>query len=163
MNDREDVQEKWLRYTRARDEAETLRYELLISEVEHIAGVLHAALNDPRQRLYSLEMISQVQPELRKEFLPDLLDLASFLGPHTFRAREIILSFPRDWLLANIASAVAPVLQRGGDEEYRRIIELFLMIDNELARKLVLRATTHEDAEVRAVGRDFLSDEAKAV
>ena len=61
--------------------------------------------------------------------------------------------------MANIAFATSPLLQRGGDEEYRRIIELYRLIDRDMAHELVLRAAVHENVEVRAVAHDFLGEE----
>lgn len=156
MGQPEAIREKWTRYTVMRDQVEILRYEFLTSDLEYLANVLHEALSDPRQRRYALEIISQLQPDRRKEFLSDLVELASFGGVDIFRAREIILSFPKEWLMANLATAAAPILERGGDEGYRRIIELYLSIDPRIARDLARAAATHENQDVRAVAHDFL-------
>jgi hypothetical protein len=157
MTEHEKAQEKWAGYTEARDRAETLRYELFTDEIQNLPKVLREALCEPRQRRYALEMISLLQPEMQRGFLSDLVELASFSGRDIFRAREIILSFPKTWLIANLNSAVAPILLHAGDEEYRRIIELYLLIDPMLAQNLAQAAATHENEEVRAVGRDFLN------
>jgi hypothetical protein len=159
MELREAIRAKWTRYTAMRDQAEILRYELLTADIQSLPDILHEALCDPRQRRYALEITSQLQPELRKEFLPDLMELASFSGVDMSRAREVILSLPKPWLVASLSSVAAPILQRGSDEEYRRIIELYLLIEPGIARDLARAATAHQSEEVRAVGRDFLGDE----
>jgi hypothetical protein len=69
--------------------------------------------------------------------------------------REAILSLPKTWLLANIEKSAEGLLADGTDEEYRRLLELYIKIDDRLTEKLVKRALQHEDADIREAGEDF--------
>jgi shikimate kinase len=70
--------------------------------------------------------------------------------------RKFILALPRDWVLERIEAEAEPLLLNGDLEEYRRFLELFLLLDEELTRKLALRALAHSDPEVVEAGQDFL-------
>ena len=50
-----------------------------------------------------------------------------------------------------------PLLADGTDDEYRRFLELYSELDNDLARKLAQRAAQHIDLHVREAGEDFLT------
>jgi len=50
--------------------------------------------------------------------------------------RKIILSLPRDWVLAHIEEAVEPLLRDGTYDEYRRFLELYEQLDQNLALNL---------------------------
>jgi hypothetical protein len=41
-------------------------------------------------------------------------------------------------------------------EEYRRLLELYLLLDEELTRKLAQRALANSDPEVIEAGQDFI-------
>ena len=47
------------------------------------------------------------------------------------------------------------MLADGTDEEYRRLLELYINIDDHLTEKLVKRALQHEDEDIREAGEDF--------
>jgi hypothetical protein len=119
--------------------------------------VIRRALKNPRERLYSLEIAAMLPLEERKELLPDLLAVAAYAGAHMVRAQELILSFPKDWLLINIDAAASPILEQGDAEEFRRILELYSQIESTLLARLVERASSHPDPDVRAAAEDFMS------
>jgi hypothetical protein len=70
--------------------------------------------------------------------------------------RKFILALPRDWALERIEAAAEPYLINGDLEEYRRYLELFLLLDEGLTRKLAQRALEHSDPEVKEAGQDFI-------
>ncbi|WP_254174517.1 hypothetical protein [Planktothrix pseudagardhii] len=55
----------------------------------------------------------------------------------------------------NIENAAEEVLADGTDEEYRRLLELYINIDDHLTERLVKRALSHEDEDIREAGEDF--------
>jgi hypothetical protein len=85
-------------------------------------------------------------------------ELVKFSTAHGYAgtAREIILSLPREWILANIESTITPLLGEGVDDDYRRILELLFEVDRELAMKYAQKATQHQDPTIQEVGRDFI-------
>jgi hypothetical protein len=73
---------------------------------------------------------------------------------HMFR--KFILALPRDWVMERIESAAEPYLASGDMDEYRRFLELYLLLDVNLTRKLAQRAVEHQNPEIREAGSDFL-------
>jgi hypothetical protein len=90
-----------------------------------------------------------------KLLLPELVYVATAPG-YAARVRKIILSLPLDWLLANIEETCEPILYSDDEEDFRRIFELYMEIDRELASRLAERAINHADELIREVGQDFL-------
>jgi hypothetical protein len=70
--------------------------------------------------------------------------------------RKFILTLPRDWVLERVEAATEPYLINGDMEEYRRYMELYLLLDDELTRKLAQRALAHSDPDVIEAGQDFI-------
>ncbi|SRR6266545_1257869 len=70
--------------------------------------------------------------------------------------RKFITALPRDWVLERVEAAAEPYLINGDMEEYRRYLELYLLLDEELTRKLAQRALAHSDPEVVEAGQDFI-------
>lgn len=74
--------------------------------------------------------------------------------------RELILRLPRDWVLENIESATRPILENEPEksryDSYRRLLELYILLDKELTRKLAEEAFADSDHDVREAGADFL-------
>ena len=70
--------------------------------------------------------------------------------------RKFILALPRDWVLERVEDAAEPYLINGDMEEYRRYLELYLLLDEVLTRKLAHRALAHSDPEVVEAGQDFI-------
>src|SRR5215813_9525740 len=70
--------------------------------------------------------------------------------------RKFITALPRDWVLERVEAAAEPYLINGDMEEYRRLLELYLLLDEELTRKLAQRTLTHSDPEVIEAGQDFI-------
>jgi hypothetical protein len=70
--------------------------------------------------------------------------------------RKFILALPRDWVLERIEAIAEPYLVSGDLEEYARYLELYLLLDEELTRKLAQRALAHSDPDVVEAGQDFI-------
>ncbi|MEQ8465193.1 hypothetical protein [Coleofasciculus sp. E1-EBD-02] len=118
-------------------------------------GFIKKALHNPTERGTALRLIEYLELEERQSLFDDLLDLASVSQSDIELCRKVILSLPKNWLLANIEKSAEPLIQDGTDEEYRRLLELYLDIDRELAKRLAQRAVEHDDLDIREVGEDF--------
>ena len=70
--------------------------------------------------------------------------------------RKFILALPRDWVLERVEAVAEPYLINGDLEEYARYLELYLLLDEELTRKLAQRALAHSDPDVVEAGQDFI-------
>jgi hypothetical protein len=69
--------------------------------------------------------------------------------------RNVIISFDKIWLLDNIEKQAEFVLESATDEEYRRLLEFYIQLDNGLAQRLVAKALQHSDIDIQEVGEDF--------
>lgn len=94
------------------------------------------------------------QEEL-KEIFNELIFLASFVHGQISVVRKLLLSLPKDWLVQHIELAAENVLIKGTDEEYRRLLELYIQIDDNLVNKLTERALLSIDSNIQEVGQDF--------
>ncbi len=118
-------------------------------------GFIQKALHNPTERGTALRLIEYLKLEERQSLFDDLLDLASVSQSDIEICRKAILSLPKNWLLSNIEKSAEPLLQDGTDEEYRRLLELYLDMDRELAKRLAQRAVQHDNPDIREVGEDF--------
>lgn len=116
---------------------------------------LRQALRGPG-RLDALGLALRLSAEERLELFPEWVLLASWAHGSIQRAREVILSLPRDWVLAHIEQEAEQYLREGTYDEYRRFLELYVLLDGELTAKLAKRAAASQDLDVREAGEDFL-------
>lgn len=119
------------------------------------AALIKKALHNPAERGTALRLIEYLKLEERQSLFDDLVDLASVSHSNIELCRKAILSFPKPWLRANIEKSAEPLLQDGTDEEYRRLLELYIDIDRELTQSLAIRALQHDDLDIREAGEDF--------
>jgi hypothetical protein len=65
---------------------------------------------------------------------------------------------PRDWLVAHIERYAESLLGYEDYEEYRRLLELYSLIDRDPTLRLARRAAAHDDADIKEAGEDFLAN-----
>ncbi|HEY9650961.1 MAG TPA: hypothetical protein V6C95_09880 [Coleofasciculaceae cyanobacterium] len=118
-------------------------------------GLFKKALNNPSERGTALRLLEYLNLEERQSLFDELIDLASVSHSDIELCRKAILALPTNWLLANIEKSAEPLLEDGTDEEYRRLLELYIDIDRDLTQKLAIRALQHDDPDIREVGEDF--------
>ncbi|WP_338871427.1 hypothetical protein [Myxococcus stipitatus] len=94
-------------------------------------------------------------PELQ-ELFPTLLHYASFGHGAVGAFRKAILMIPREWVLERLQKDAPPILDSGGYDEWRRILELCVELDQALTLRIARAASSHGDPDVREVGEDFL-------
>ena len=139
--------EKELVYIQTRQE--------FLNDCTHRVALIKKALQNPTQRGTALRLIKYLKLEERQSLFDELVDLASVSHSDIELCRKAILSFPQKWLLANIENSAESLLQDGTDEEYRRLLELYIDIDGELTQRLALQALQHDDPDIREAGEDF--------
>jgi hypothetical protein len=64
---------------------------------------------------------------------------------------------PRDWVLDRIEGVVEPLLTGATDDEHRRFLELFEILDHELTLRFARRAAAHPDRDIREAGEEYLT------
>lgn len=122
-------------------------------------AVLRRALRDNVASSLALEMAAFLPVESLVVLLPELLDRC-LSHRDVWRARPLIGTLPRAWLLERIERLVEPYLVEGDDEEYRRFLELYATLDSALTARLARRALAHNNPHVREAGADFLDADA---
>ena len=118
-------------------------------------AIFQKALHTPTERGTALRLIEYLKTEERQLLFDDLVDLASVSHSDIQLCRQAILGLPKSWLIENIETSTAQILKNGTDEEYRRLLELYIEIDLGLAERLAKQALEHEDPDVCEVGEDF--------
>jgi hypothetical protein len=152
----------WEQFVKLANEMETTRVSLLNSCSETISGMMHGAFHAPTQRGAAFELIHWLPHESRKEFLSELIELASYANKYTEEARSTILELPRDWTVANIRSAYEPILQRDSAdvEEFGLLLSLVNELDESFAKKIALKAVKHRNPSC-AGNRNYVPFESK--
>lgn len=117
--------------------------------------LLRKALQNPAERATALKLINYLTDAERQSLFDELIKLVSVGHSDIELVRHAILSFDRVWLLNNIENQAESVLSNGTDEEYRRLLELYVQLDNKLAQRLVANALQHPDIDIQEVGADF--------
>ncbi|MEB3193362.1 MAG: hypothetical protein VKL42_23715 [Snowella sp.] len=118
-------------------------------------AILKKALHHPTQRKVALDFCCYLTLEERQSLLDDLVKLASVGHSDIEQVRQIILSLPQDWLLNNIENSANQVLEKATDEEYRRLLELYVKIHISITRRLIQQALNSDDPDICEVGQDF--------
>ncbi len=125
--------------------------------------LVRTALRAPRSdRAVAIRVLPYLSRADRQALFPDLVWLASSSHGLVQHARDAVLSLPRAWVVANVATATEPLLAQSNEagqyEEYRRLLELYHQLgDLALLQELAERALRHSDADVQEAGQDFLA------
>lgn len=132
------------------------RQEFLNHSINRVE-IIEKALCKPTERGTALRFMEFFPIEERQILFADLVNLAIVSHSDIELTRKLILSLPKTWLVANIENTSNPLLKDGTDEEYRRLLELYIQIDEKLTQKLAKQALKHPDIDIREVGEDFLN------
>lgn len=129
--------------------------EFLTGTFDRVA-VIRKALGD-----HDKHTAIYVLRSLKRSELQDLFDVLIFHASYSHGAlgsiRDAILSLPRDWVLARIEEVAEPLLANGTYDEFRRLLELYALLDPVLTRRLAERAAQDPDPDIREAGGDFLA------
>jgi hypothetical protein len=127
-----------------------------VTEADDRVGIIQQALHKPSERGAALRvLLSRPIPESQALF-DDLVQLASVGHADLRLCQELIVRMPRSWVLSKIEASAERLLSEGTDEEYRRLLELYFQLDNDLTMRLASRAASHRDENISEAGRDFL-------
>ncbi len=137
-------------------EATVRTFQAFIAEGTDRVGMLRRGMvGDVIDRLTALGLFPYLEVSEQIQLFDLLLQLCLPVKYAT-RARYLIASLPRDWVLANVEKVVEPTLEHCDHVDYRMLFELYLLLDKNLALKLANRALAHPDAEIREAGGDYL-------
>ncbi len=117
--------------------------------------LIKRALQNPLERSSALKIINYLTHQERQSLFNELIKLASVGHSDIELVRRTILSFDKMWLLENMENQVESVLENGADEEYRRLLELYIQLDDQLTQHLITKALQNPDIEIQEVGEDF--------
>jgi hypothetical protein len=129
--------------------------EFLTGNVDRVA-VLRVALRgyDKNTAIYMLKSLRQSELQ---EIFTDLVFHASYAHGAIEAVRDAILSLPRNWVVSRIEEVAEPLIADGTYDEYRRLLELYTLLDPELTQRLAEQAVRHADPDIQEAGNDFLS------
>jgi hypothetical protein len=69
--------------------------------------------------------------------------------------RRQVLAYPRAWVLEQIERVAVEVLDLSDNWEYRRLLELAVLLDAEFVQRFVRRGLDSADPEVREAAEEF--------
>lgn len=128
--------------------------EFLSEGVDRVGLIRHALRSE--DKMTAIYLLAHLETSELAQLFNDLVFQASFSHGAIQLVRKTILSLPRDWVMANIEEAAEPLLQGGTYDEYRRLLELYVELDHDLALKLARRALAQADENIREAGEDFM-------
>lgn len=117
--------------------------------------LIKLALQNPMERGTALQILNVLTLEERQSLFDELIKLASVGHSDIELVRNAILAFDKILLLDNIENRTDSLLKKGTDEEYRRLLELYIHIDDGLTQRLVMKALQQEDLQIQEAGEDF--------
>ncbi len=126
-----------------------------LNSCQYKVVLIRLALQNPTERGTALQILNYLTLEERQSLFDELIKLASVGHSDIELIRSAILSFDKIWLLDNIENRAESLLKKGTDEEYRRLLELYIQIDDGLTQRLVMKALQQKDLEIQEVGEDF--------
>jgi hypothetical protein len=162
MNVNKDDQQLWNALFSADNNFHEARMAL-VKGAHDLAGAIRNALNTPSQRGAALRLLQILPEEKIREQLPLLVDLASVGHSDVDLVRLVILKINKGWLIKNIDSHVEKILRNGGEEEFRRIAELYTLLSRELLDKHLQRCAVHPNNDVKEIVSDFAQDSMQRV
>lgn len=102
-------------------------------------------------------MLEHLDSRELEGLLSELVFLAASTHWAVQRVRDAILRLPRKWVLPRVEAIAEPLLAEGTYDEYRRLLELYVLLDPALTQRLAERAVQHPDPDIREAGEDFLT------
>jgi hypothetical protein len=118
-------------------------------------SLLRKAIHGPDKILALMLMPILKQEELMSLF-SDLVYFASFTHGSLTYVRNVIKSLPRKWVVENIEEVADSYLTNNDYEPYRRLLELFFEIDENITQRLANKASASTNFDIREAGEDFI-------
>jgi hypothetical protein len=82
-------------------------------------------------------------------------------APAIIKGRKKIFALPRQWVIDNIHKIAQEILNLSDEWEYRRLLEIYKELDEELLKMLIAIGLENSNEEVRETANDFLCDKRK--
>lgn len=151
----------WGRLVRGHAAGSLSAGQFLAQDVDRVAlvksalrgGLRTPGWNDRATALYVAHWLSV--GELERIF-DELVALASTSHGSLGHIRDLMLTLPRDWVLARIEAGAERYVREGTEDEYRRFLELYDLLDRDLTLTLARRAVEHRDPNIREAGQEYL-------
>lgn len=146
----------WNHLVQAHEDFARISTEFLTGNIDRVALIRYALRSGHGKHtaIYALQSLRQT--ELQELFV-ELVTYASSAHGAIGAIREAILSLPRDWVLDRLEAVAEPLLVGGTYDEYRRLLELYQLLDPVLTQNLAMRAVQHPDPDIQEAGMDFLN------
>ena len=153
-----DCGQLWEEFVKLANEIEKTRVKLLNSCSSEVSNFMQSAFQDPAKCGAAFELIHWLPPNMREQFLAQLVESASFGNKYSTEARNIILELPRGWTINNIQSIYDRILRRESAdvEEFGLMLSLAKELDKDLAQDIAVRATKHRNPTVQEIGTEYL-------
>ena len=149
----------WKRYVAA-SKTYCEAVDAILNEIDapHRIKLVRSAFKNREHRHHAFLMIRYMTIEERKALLDILVGSAYSNSGLRSLATELILSIPKEWLIANIEKYTEPILgRRENAADYcSGFLSLFSDIDDALTLRLAQRAVRSEDEDVREIGEFYL-------
>jgi hypothetical protein len=144
----------WDIYVKAYNEQRKRMQDIRKNASDFVALVRYGlSLSNPSPAFEFLENLSS---EDLKPYLNFLLDRATHNNGWANLSAEHLLRMPRQWLIDNIESEADILLSDIGDEEqYGKLLLLFMELDSGLAERLAQKAIFHPDRDIQQIGREY--------
>jgi len=122
-------------------------------EVDRVALVKDALrMAGGNNRATAITLLQRMKAEEQKQLFPELIQLARAAHGPVRVVRDIILSLPRQWVLAQITAQVEAILRGEEYDDYWMFLELYQQLDPGLAVGLARRVANHADPDIRELG-----------
>jgi hypothetical protein len=118
-------------------------------------GAIRDAIRDPVRRGTALRLLHYLSDSERESLFDDLLEIAAVDHSDIELVRQALMSLPREWVVGRIEDQAEPLLSTGTYVEFRRLLELYKLLDPELTARLARRARESADPDIREAGEDF--------
>lgn len=140
-------------------------YQKVLSELQNNASdkvqvATHMLQTPLHKYAMTWDFVDSLTVDERKKLFDDILDCAAdWNSPCQERAfNQIINELPRDWVLENLEETFSPLLEEYLDEAYRSLLYIYEQLDFSKAIHWAKIAFSHEDIEIKLVGKDWLED-----
>jgi len=126
----------------------------------HYVSEYRQKMNDFRDQLWNqLYIIPTLDLNLQRVVLFYLIELAcqSQNDINIQIGREALLSLPRQWLLSHIEGVVELINKSEDEWEYRRLLELYWLLDKKLVKRFALQGLKSENPDVVEAAEEFIN------
>lgn len=132
--------------------------QFLVEDKDRVAFLRQGLRSSTHIGRMSQQILRNLKSEEGLQLLPDILYAYCHLtgDGDLQQSRDFILSLPDDDVLNRIEEAAEPLLETGTQAEYRRLLELYELLDPALTYRLAHRASLSNDPEIKEAGEDFL-------